>query len=178
MSPAAIKLRTAELDTSMPCTCTAGCTSTSYPNSFTECAQLLHARLRAVAEAEVAAFVNSADPQHADKDVAHKVFRRHARQRLIEGQHEDRIDTSVCQQPQSLGQEGQQLWRVLGIEELCRMRVEGDGDRPHATRPRLRCSRSQNLLMAAMHAVEVSDGGDGRAEILRHFIERTVDGYH
>ncbi len=106
MSPDAIKLRTAELDTSMPCTCTAGCTSHLVSKLFAECAQFVDTGPGTVAEAEIAAFVNSAYPQHADKHVAHKVLRRHPRQSLVEWQYEDRVHTSGCQQPQSLGQEG------------------------------------------------------------------------
>ncbi len=58
------------------------------------------------------------------------------------------------------------------------MRIEGDGNRPHATRPGLRSSGTQNLLMTTMDTVEIPNDGDGRAEFLRHFVKRTVDGHH
>ncbi len=89
-----------------------------------ECAKLIDAGPGAVAEAEVAAFVNPADLEEGNENVAHKLFRGHARKSLIKAQHENGVDSGLGQQTQPLGQEREQLRRLLGIEELCRVRIE------------------------------------------------------
>ena len=82
-----------------------------------------------MAEAKVAAFMDPAHFQHSDENVAHKLLRCHVRKSFIEVQHQDRVDAGLGQQPQSLGQEGEQLRRLSGIEKLRWMRIEGDRNR-------------------------------------------------
>src|ERR1019366_1079472 len=130
---------------------------------FAEGAQFRNAGLCAVSEAKVASFMNSTDLQQADENLANKIFGTHAGKRFIKGQHEDCVHAGLSQEAQAFGKEGEQLRRFFGIEELGRMRIEGDGDGAHTTLFCFGGGGGQNLLMPAMHSVEVADGSDGGA---------------
>ena len=55
------------------------------------------------------------------------------------------------------------------------MGIEGDGDGGDAELARAGDYLRNDPLVAAMHAVEVADGGDGWAKILRDLCELMVD---
>src|ERR1700688_3997410 len=123
---------------------------------FAKGAQLRDAGLRAVSKAEVAAFMNATHLQYADKYVAHKICRGHAGQCFIKGQHEDGIDAGFSQQAEALRKKCEQLRRFLGIQELRRMGVEGDGDGAHTARLGFGCDLSQYFLVNDTPTAEVS----------------------
>jgi hypothetical protein len=76
----------------------------------------------------------------------------------------DCIDSGFRQQFEPLRQERQELRSLSGPQELCRVRIKGDGNGPHATRPRFLGGGTKVLLMAAMHAIEVADGRNAWTE--------------
>ncbi len=63
----------------------------------------------------------------------------------------------------------------LGADDASGMRVEGDGDGFDAERAGARDDLGDDPLMAAMHAVEVADGGDRWAEVRGDLCELAED---
>ena len=55
------------------------------------------------------------------------------------------------------------------------MGIEGDSDGGNAELARARDDLRNDPLVATMHAVEVADGGDGRAEVFGDLCELVVD---
>ncbi len=127
--------------------------------------------LGAVTEAEVGAFVEAADAKGIDENGADEVVRGEAGQGGIERKHESRLDSGGGEQTQALANRREQQRCVVRAQVVIRVGVEGESHGATAESARLSEGRGKNLLMAAVDAVEVADGDNGRAEAGRHLGE-------
>ena len=66
---------------------------------------------------------------------------------------------------------GQAEHEGRGREDVARVRLEGQHDRRHAALLRLGLQRREDMLVAAVEAVEIADGDDAALERSRHVVE-------
>src|ERR1035438_9245590 len=95
---------------------------------FAELGKLSDAGMGAVAEAEVAALVYSADLQALHEDAADEALRGEAGERRIKRQNQHVVNTGFSKQTEPLGHGRQQPGGLVGAEQQLRMRIEGYGN--------------------------------------------------
>ena len=94
-----------------------------------------------------------------------KASARQRRERTVEAEHVQPVDAQPLQAFGLFAQAGQARGRLLGREELARMRLEAQHAARQAARPRHVLQTREHGLVPKMQAVEVADGDRvGRAE--------------
>ena len=95
----------------------------------------------------------------------------------VEGDDESLVEAERLQQFELHRERRQPEERSFGGEEFAGMRLEHYGARA-ASLAFSNCDRlAENLLVAAMHAVEIADGKRGTLELLRH-LPKEADNLH
>src|SRR5262249_27103034 len=120
-----------------------------------ELGQETHRPFAVSAEMEVVADV---DLERADARVDHladEVLGRGAREVEREALDHDDVDPRLLEQLEPLLQRGEELGRVLGVQHLARVRVEGVDDARAAQRGGARAHRVEDRAVAAVDPVEV-----------------------
>ena len=133
------------------------------------------AGLGAVAEAEVAALVEGEDAEAALEDLLDEVEGGEVGERGVEGQDEGGVDAGGGEEAEALGDEGEQAGSLGRAEESLGVGIEGDGDGAGVAVARVGQRCGEQMLVAAVDAVEVADDGDGGAEVGGQLGERAVD---
>ena len=118
--------------------------------------KLLNAGLRLVAETKVVALVHALRAQGAGQYRLGKVVRAAPRKLGCEGNDQRCVQPGFGQQGQTLGQRRNHRGTFVRAQQLERVRVECDGDSPHARRSRLGNQPAQNGPMPAVHSIEVA----------------------
>src|SRR5215472_3008625 len=131
-----------------------------------------------VAEAEVAALVKAGDTQGVAQDPLDELAGGEAGKGLVELEDDDGVDSCFGQQGDAVFHRGEQAGGRFRTEKLLRVRVKGDGNRFHAAPPGVCDNGAEDLAVAKVDSVEVADGGDGGAEVLRDLADSMVDGDH
>ncbi len=105
----------------------------------------------------------------SDQDIGDEFFGGEAGQ--FEGvlHHEHGVEAQLAERHQLVLQAHDQLGGGLGAVDLRRMRVEGDGDGPGVVQAGDADELREHLLVAAVDAVEVAEGNDGRTKVRRDF---------
>jgi len=136
--------------------------------------EAVDAGLGLVAETEVFAFVQLGDVQGLLQDLGGEDAGGHVREFDGEGQDEDSVDTGCGEEFELLHERGDEGLAGFGADDAGRVRVEGDGDGDEAEGAGAGDDLGDDPLVAAMHTVEVADGGDRRAEVCGDFCELAV----
>jgi hypothetical protein len=109
------------------------------------------------------------------QDIGGKRTRSHAGEVPGEGQHQQRVDPGSCQQLHLLCQRRNQRLLCLWAQNSPWVRIEGDGHRTDAEATGTFDHFSDHAAMPAMHAIEVADRGDRRAEANGNLREVSID---
>src|SRR5262249_35567370 len=94
------------------------------------------------------------------RDQAHEVFGLHARKLGSEGAHPDVVDPSRVQQVDALLGTGEVVEPTFGKQHLFGVRFKGDRETPSSERVGAIGDLLNELQVAAMYPIEVSDGHD------------------
>ncbi len=170
MSPAAIDSRTAELDTSSPCTRTAGWTCDSKPKFPAEFGKFLYPGGGAVPKAEVATLVQAANAEHIHQHLLDKRPRRQVSQGLVKRQDHYGINARTRQQPHPFPHRCKQTRRLLRPQNLLRVGIETHRDGAGISRACFRRNGSQDPLVPEVHSIKVADRGNRRTESRRDLV--------
>ena len=100
------------------------------------------------------------------QNACNEVVRGEPRQRRVEVQHDRAAQSGRGEKPQLRALVGEAEQRRRGLEETARMRLEGERGRRPGKRLGARQRCPDHGAMAAMHAVEITDGDDGAVERL------------
>jgi hypothetical protein len=108
------------------------------------------------------------DSQFRAEQAVEEVGRARRGKRGVETRHEGAVEPELAQdfELHAFGAEPEQ--RLVGRKELARMRLEGQDGRRRPARPRLLLGGFDQLLVAAMHAVEIAHRDDRAAQRRRH----------
>ena len=98
-----------------------------------------------------------------------------AREGCVERQHECRVDTGVGELGELLIDARQWLRAQLGTQQAERIAVEGDGDDAGIRLGRRDARTIDHGAMPGVHAVELADRDDARAESGWNLFGRTED---
>ena len=107
---------------------------------------------------------DTADGEPPDQNAGDEILRGEARQRGVERQHHGAIEAVRSKQPQFGGLVGQPEQRLARVEEVARMRLEGQDPCRLAEAPGARDRRRDHGPVAAVDAIEIAHGEDGAAE--------------
>ncbi len=174
-SPAATSARIAELETSRPAHAHRPMQAHREAQLRSHRGQFFHARRRSVPEAEVLPLVHGPHSERADKNLFDELSRRETRQRLVEFQHQCRVDSRLRQQAQPFRSRRNQPRRFVGTQKLLRVRIERHRDSLRSRGTRVGYHASENLPVPAMHAVKISHRGHRRPESRGNLRERMKD---
>ena len=122
----------------------------------------------ALAEVEVVADHHMRHVQLLHQHLLDERLGGQPRQRRVEAQHDGKVEPERLQQLQLARQRRQPEVRLVGLEELARMRLEQDHAGLAAGLGRRIPGGLQQRLVPAMHAVEVADGQRRAAGLRRH----------
>ncbi len=103
-------------------------------------------------------------PQRGDEDVLDEALGAPGGELAREPHDEHGVQPGALQQVEAVVEPGQQPGGPVGVEDLQRVRVEGDGDRPETARAGEVGDPSQDGGVTAVDPVEVADGDDRPAE--------------
>ena len=113
--------------------------------------------------------------QGVDEHRVDELCRRLASEFAGELQHEHRVQPRGGEQVQPLGERGELGGCAIGEEHRDRMRVEGDRHRGQASGGRSVDDNAKDRAMAPVHAVEIAEGDNARADARRHLVETVPD---
>ncbi len=114
-----------------------------------------------MAEAEVLAGRDRHHAQPADEDLGDERLGRQPHQLRPEAQHVEVLHAEVAQELRLARERREAGRRAFGIEQLARVRLEGDHTERCRALPGERACPPDHLPVTEMHAVEIADG-DGR----------------
>ena len=120
-----------------------------------------------VAKAVVIADDQLLDTKLLMEDELHELAGTQRGQRKVEMHDHDIVDTRAREQHELVFEGGQQLRLIVLLQYLTGMQVEGDDHRPQTTATGFVGDLSNEEAVAAVHAVEETDGGHGRLQVLR-----------
>jgi len=119
--------------------------------------------LALMAKAEIIADDQMAHANALDQQPVDELIHRHAAEVTVEAQAEHPIDPLLSQQCHLVGKGGQSRRRLIPGKELLWLRLKGDHHRRQVQLGRAQSQSVQDLLMAAVHTIEIADGGHAAA---------------
>ena len=111
----------------------------------------------------------------AAQDLADESLGRALGEREVEVQDDHVVDPDRLQRPGLDPQGSQAKGRQVRLEDLAGMRLEGHHPERYVQLGRLGASDIDDRLVAAMHTVEVADGGHRAARLRRQTLALPVD---
>src|SRR5262249_2474818 len=130
-----------------------------------------------MAEMKILAFVDFDGAQPAGEDLSREFVGRGPRELNGEGNHQQRVQAFLCQQGFLLSGRSDQPRGDLWPQDLQRMWIECDHNRACPGCPRALNDFLQDLLMAAMHAVEISHADNAGPESAGNFGQCAKDSH-
>src|SRR5579872_1191342 len=141
-----------------------------------ELGQLVYVAFGFSPETEVKPLVHLAGVQFAVQNLLGELARSEQRKVTVEGQQQHGIQASGSEQAQLDGQRSDQARRRIGMEDARGMRIKGYSQgMSGAEFPGAAYHLCQDVLVSAVHAVEVAHAQHSAAEIGGKFLEMAVD---
>ena len=122
-----------------------------------ECSEHLDVACPPVAEAEVLADHDLARAEPAREHVVDELGGGLLAEVVGEGEREQILDPELGQEPRLDPERREPGRRLVGGQDLARVRLEGDHPERRAERPRLLARAGDQGAMTPMHAIEVAD---------------------
>ena len=167
------------LEEKVPPSCATGATtSTPKPECAPERGELLGGAGAALAIGEVVADHDMGGAEPLRHHFGGEGLGAQRRQLPVEGDDEGLVEAERSEQLELERQRRQAEERLIGREEVARMRLEHDGARAPAFSVGDPFRLEQNRLMAAMDAVEIADGEGGTLERARHVLPGADNVHH